>query len=250
MSKKLIAFEVCALALTLALAAYIAFFTKATPLVTRSIREMVPMKIQGWDSQTEKLAATEVAGDIVRDVLKFDDYIYRLYHNEKNWVTVYVAYWKPGEVTTTDAGVHNPDSCWVNAGCERIKREFGRELSLGGKKLKPAEYGEYLPPAFNSKNGNRDITRVLFWHLVGGEINAYENQKTGYRSGLWGRIDRLPLIFADIKKYGLNQRREQMFIRLVLPRPLEELQRDKDFVRLVEALRPLGIFEGDSWGTL
>jgi hypothetical protein len=247
MSRKLLIFEITVLTAVFSLFAYIAFFTTTHPLFGRTLATAVPENVPGWVSKTIKLSNTEVGDDLVREVLKFDQYTYRAYANRKNWVTVYVAYWKPGKVTTTDAGVHNPDSCWVNAGCERITRVHNKTITIAGKKLKPLEYGEYLSPVFNSPPTGRVLHRVLFWHLVGGEINSYENQKTGFRSGLFGRLDRLPLFLKDIRKYGLNQRREQMFIRLEIPRPIDELENDRDFANLLEALRPLGIFDGDSW---
>ncbi|MDR1818285.1 MAG: EpsI family protein [Puniceicoccales bacterium] len=246
MKKTVLAIEAGVLALTLALAAYIRLFTTAEPELRRPLAELVPAVVPGWNSRELPIAATEVMAEIVGDVLKFDGFAYRLYANPKTRenITVYAAYWKPSKVSTTDAGVHNPDSCWVNSGWKRLERRHALPVSLGGKRLKPVEYGLYSKMI----DGREVRLPVYFWHLVGGEPNAYEEQREGFRSGLFGRLDRLPLFLRDLRRYGLNQMREQMFIRLVCDRPIEELARDPAFETLLTALAGLGIFEGTQWG--
>jgi hypothetical protein len=226
--------------LVVGLIAYIALFTKAEPRLTRPLAELVPAEVSGWVSQDLPLSPNEVMSELVSNALQFDAWLSRLYRSRSMDVTVYVAYWKPGKVSTTDAGVHNPDSCWVNAGWQREARLYGQELQLGGRRLKPLEYGLY---SMADKEGKRVRTPVIFWHLVGGGVNRYENQELGFRSGLMGRLDRLPLIIADLKKYGLNQRREQMFVRITVNKPLPVAVANEDFIRLIQALAPLGIFE-------
>lgn len=227
------------LGLLVILIVYLSLFAQSTVHFTKPIAEEVPMAVPGWTSRELPLAATESMQEAVNRVLQFDQYVYRLYERDDMQVSVYVAYWRPGKVTTTDAGTHNPDSCWVNAGWTRLERKHGLELSVNGQSLLPFEYGVY----------EMKDTRlpVIFWHIVGGEINRYEEQKEGWRDGLVGRIERLPLVLGDLKKYGLNQRREQMFIRITANKSFGELFKNKDFLNLLEALKPLGIFQGQGW---
>jgi len=268
MNRKVLVFETAVVVLTLALIGYIALFTSAVPEIKRPVAELVPKNVAGWECSDLPIAGTEVMANIVGDVLQFDGYTYRIYHKKDAEVSLYVAYWKPGKVSTTDAGVHNPDSCWVNAGMTRVERKYGVEVTIGGYHLKPLEYGLFqierrgdprdagtgavsssgVSPAAVAPVRTFRIP-VYFWHLVGGEVNRYEDQKTGFRSGLLGRLDRIPLYLRDLRKFGLNQKREQMFIRLVCSKPLEELGRDPDFVRLLRSFSALGIFEGTTWGT-
>jgi hypothetical protein len=222
------------LVVLLGLVVYSTWFVSTTPKFDKPIGEIVSANILGWTSKDLPLAETETMMAQVNNILQFDQYIYRLYEHDNTQVTVYVAYWGPGKVTTADAGTHNPDSCWVNAGWTREERKYGVERTLGGKKLKPLEYGVY--------GREKMKLPVIFWHLVGDEVNRYQDQKEGWRNGLEGRIERIPLIWADLKKYGLNQRREQMFIRITANKSFETLFQDPDFIRLMEALAPLGIF--------
>ena len=116
-------------------------------------------------------------------------------------------------MTTADAGTHNPDSCWVNAGMVRGERRYSQSGRVGAHELIPYEYGSY------SKDGRTSY--VMFWHLVQGVPQHYEEQKEGWRNGLAGRIERLPLIWTDLRRYGLNQKREQLFIRISANKPLD-----------------------------
>jgi hypothetical protein len=215
-----------------------------------AVTEVIPDGLAGWISQDVPLSDNELMSGLIGTTLAFDSYAYRFYQSNTGWVSVYVAYWRPGKVSTTDAGVHNPDSCWTNAGWTQVERLYGAELLCGGRKLKPVEYGVYERPGEGRMEGKTLRAPVIFWHLVGGEVNRYETQWVGYRSGLKGRLDRVPLFLEDLKRYGLNQRREQMFVRVTLPpdKTLEGVLRDADFVQLLTTLAPLGIFEGTDWG--
>ncbi|MDR2845127.1 MAG: EpsI family protein [Puniceicoccales bacterium] len=231
------------LAWVVGLIAYVAFFTRVTPRVVKPVAELVPANVPGWESREIPLADTEAMNETVNQILQFDQYAYRHYKRGNVEVTVYVAYWRPGKITTTDAGVHNPDSCWVNSGWTRLDRKYGQETSVGPRKLKPLEYGLYE----KTIQGKTDRLPVIFWHLVGGEVNRYQAQKQGWRDGLMGRFDRLPLVLEDLKKYGLNQRREQMFIRITANKSFDALFKDAEFAKLMDALAGLGVFEGQNW---
>ena len=58
-----------------------------------------------------------------RRILQFDEMVYRSYRQGGVEVQIYAAYWKPGSAPYGQAGVHTPDTCWVNAGWKMGKRE-------------------------------------------------------------------------------------------------------------------------------
>ena len=111
---------------------------------------------------------------------------------------------------------------------------------LGERALLPYEAGTYLVP----RGG---LQHVAFWHLVNGEPNRYEAQEQGWRDGLIGRLERLPLLLKDIRVHGLNQKSEQMFIRLSSPTPFPELLARQDVQALLRELDGLGIFPDRPW---
>ena len=82
---------------------------------------------------------------------------------------------------------------------------------------------------------------------MNGEPNRYEDQEAGWRNGLIGRLERLPLVWKDIRAYGLNQKTEQMFVRISSGQRMEELMADGANASLWQALAPLGIYADRKW---
>lgn len=227
------------LVLLAGLIVYVEAFADRHRRFDRPLTAIVPEKLDGWKVEDLPLAATEGSLEQVNKILQFDDCVQRVYTRGDLQVIVYAAYWTPGKVTTADAGTHNPDSCWVNAGMVRGERLYSQSGDIAGRAFTPYEYGTY------SKDGR--TTYVMFWHLVQGEPQRYEAQKEGWRNGLAGRIERLPLVLEDIRRYGLNQKREQLFIRISANKPLDAIKGDSAFDALLSSVGGLGIFRDTSW---
>ncbi len=196
--------------------------------------------VAGWRRQEIPIAGSSAALASAQGILNFSQAAQVLYVRDATQILVYVAYWEPGKVSVVDAGSHNPDSCWVNNGCVRTERRYAVAGRVGERELLPYEYGQYLVPRGGKQN-------VAFWHLVNGEPNRYEEQAAGWRNGLLGRLERLPLVFKDIRAYGFNQKNEQMFIRISSNARIEELIADPLNKTLFEALAPLGVFADRKW---
>ena len=173
-------------------------------------------------------------------ILNFSQAKQVLYVRGATQILVYVAYWEPGKVSVVDAGSHNPDSCWVNNGCVRTERIYSVPGKIGERELLPYESGQYIVP-----NGGKQ--NVAFWHLVNGEPNRYEDQEAGWRNGIIGRLERLPLVWKDIRAYGLNQKNEQMFVRISSNARIEDLFADPANGVLFNALAKLGIYKDSPW---
>lgn len=228
------------LALVAMLIVYIEFFSVPPRYFAKPLAEIVPASLPGWDVRDVPLAQTQGMLNNVNEILGFDDSVQRLYSRPGLEIIVYAAYWTPGKVTTADAGTHNPDSCWVLAGWTRQDRKYSVPTSVSGVALLPCESGVY--------SINDHTSYVEFWHLVNGVPNRYEAQQTGWRTGFEGRIERLPLVIEDMRKYGINMKREQLFVRISANRPFSEFENSSEFIRLMESIKPLGLYEGAGWG--
>ncbi len=215
------------------------YATKKYPAVSTlrgtSLAEVLPEESSTWTYEDVPVAQSDAAIGNVEKILRYDDVAFRRYRKGDVSVDVYVAYWEPRKMSYWDVGSHNPDSCWVYNGFERVEREHGVVNDDPALPLKPFEYGRY-----NARGGNID---VMFWHLVGGRPNRYEEQREGWRNGLAGRIERAPLMLKDIKTYGLNMHQEQYFVRISSARSLPTLLQDESFRTLLKELAPLGILE-------
>ena len=197
-------------------------------------------EVPGWTRREIPIAGTSAAMASAQGILNFSQAKQILYARPGAQVLVYVAYWEPGKVSVVDAGSHNPDSCWVNNGCVRTERLYAVPGRVGERELLPYELGQYIVP-----NGGKQ--NVAFWHLVNGEPNRYEDQQAGWRNGLVGRLERLPLVWKDIRAYGINQKNEQMFIRISSNSRVEELFAEPANGALWQALAPLGIYADRKW---
>lgn len=241
MRKFILALSLIIVALTIGSIAYVRIFSVVEAQLTSKLSDIVPEKLEGWTITEVPLAETEGMRQIVGKLLKFDQYVSRTFKKGDLEVVFYTAYWEPGGRTPFDAGGHNPDSCWVNYGWTRNVREYsvsGKEIA--GRTLLPLEYGVY------EKDGTTQP--VIFWHLVNGRPFIYEEQKQGWRDGLGGAIDRTAVRIEDFKRLGLNQRREQMFIRISFPnQDMEEVWANPDFHQLLLSVDKLGIFTDQPW---
>jgi hypothetical protein len=206
---------------------------------TGDLNQALP-EVAGWVRRDIPIAGSSAAMASAQGILNYSQAKQILYTKGGTQILVYVAYWEPGKVSVVDAGSHNPDSCWVNNGCVRTERIYSVPGKIGERELLPYESGQYIVP-----NGGKQ--NVAFWHLVNGEPNRYEEQEAGWRNGLLGRLERLPLVWKDIRAYGLNQKNEQMFVRISSNARIEDLFADPANGGLFEALTRLGIFKDSPW---
>ena len=206
---------------------------------TGDLNQALP-EVAGWVRRDIPIAGSSAAMASAQGILNYSQAKQILYTKGGTQILVYVAYWEPGKVSVVDAGSHNPDSCWVNNGCVRTERVYSVPGRVGERELLPYESGQYIVP-----NGGKQ--NVAFWHLVNGEPNRYEEQEAGWRNGLLGRLERLPLVWKDIRTYGLNQKNEQMFVRISSGARIEDLFADPANGALFGALTRLGVYRDQKW---
>jgi hypothetical protein len=183
----------------------------------------VPEELNGWKIIDQDMAESPESSERISDFLNFDDALFRIFKKGDTFVGLYIAYWLPGKASYRWAGAHTPDTCWVQNGWTRLDRKYCIPFENEETPFQPAEFGIY------EKDGSTQ--NVYFWHLVGGEAFGYE-QEGGHN------------IFAallDIKKYGLNLRNEQFFIRLSSNKKVEELKKVGGFNQILDSLNEIGL---------
>lgn len=199
--------------------------------LAQPVGKIVPASIDGWEVMPLDIAQSAEMQSQVIKVLRYDDMVYRSFRRGSLEIQVYVAYWSPGAVPYGQAGVHTPDTCWVHGGWQMEAKSNGCVLSFGKVGLKPAESRRF------AQKGR--TVHVLFWHLVGDRVHGYEQH--GWKEGLVGLFERLPHIWGDVSRYGLNLEQEQIFVRISSNVDFAALQNDAAFVSLLAKLVPLGI---------
>ena len=223
MKKLLFIFAAAALLGGLSLRVYFALVPPPEPTLDDLLSHIVPEELNGWKIIDQDMAESPESSERISDFLNFDDALFRIFKKGDTFVGLYIAYWLPGKASYRWAGAHTPDTCWVQNGWTRLDRKYCIPFQNEETPFQPAEFGIY------EKDGSTQ--NVYFWHLVGGEAFGYE-QEGGHN------------IFAalfDIKKYGLNLRNEQFFIRLSSNKKIEELKKIGGFNQILDSLNEIGL---------
>ena len=223
MKKLLFIFAAAALLGGLSLRVYFALVPPPEPTLDDLLSDIVPEELNGWEIIDQDMAESPESSERISDFLNFDDALFRIFKKGDTFVGLYIAYWLPGKASYRWAGAHTPDTCWVQNGWTRLDRKYCIPFQNEETPFQPAEFGIY------EKDGSTQ--NVYFWHLVGGEAFGYE-QEGGHN------------IFAallDIKKYGLNLRNEQFFIRLSSNKKIEELKKVGGFNQILDSLNDIGL---------
>ena len=207
----------------LALRTYFTLVPPPEATLHDALAEIVPENLSGWSVQDYDMAESPESSARISDFLNFDDALFRVFQKGDTFVGLYIAYWTPGKASYRWAGAHTPDTCWVLNGWTRLEREYAVPLTCNGYQFKPAEFGIY------AKDG--EPQNVYFWHLVGGVPFCYSQKGT---HNIFGAL-------LDIKKYGINLRQEQFFIRLSSNKSIEELESTPQFQEIAAALHRIGL---------
>jgi hypothetical protein len=221
---------VCAL---LAVNAYILLKPVPQPKISAALAQLMPSAPLGWTSVDLPIADTPEAQSRVESILHYDDAAYRVYQNGDTEVAVYVAHWLPGGSSPAKVGAHTPDTCWVDAGWLRKDRQEAVTRDLSGGQLKPLEYGVF------EKDGAS--INVIFWHLLGDDPVRYD--LVGWQNGLLGRLGRFHTLMQDLNQFGLDQRREQVLVRISSNVPFTQLWDNPGFDRILAQIsREFGLY--------
>ena len=223
MKKLLLICATIALLSGLSLRAYFTIVPPPEPTLNDRLSEIIPEELNGWKIKDQDMAESPESSERISDFLNFDDALFRIFNKGDTTVGLYIAYWMPGKASYRWAGAHTPDTCWVLNGWKRLEREYAIPLACNGYEFKPAEFGVY------EKDGNPQ--NVYFWHLVGGTPFGYSQKGA---PNIFGAL-------LDIKKYGLNLRQEQFFIRLSSNKTIKELETMPQFKKITAALNYLGL---------
>lgn len=214
-----------ALALVLACACVIQFIKYPDPSVIHRdlmLQEYLPNTPSGWRSEDRPLGETEALSGKVKKLLDYDEALFRIYHKQDREFAVYLAYWRPGKMSSREIAFHIPDKCWVAAGWRRVSADYHYQKAFEGSLLAPAQARVFEAGAIRQQ--------VIYWHIFNGQAIIYNPD--GSPSDL--------SVLEDIWRRGLRQKGEQYFIRVSTTGSMEELWSDEGFQEVMEQLVKLG----------
>lgn len=182
----------------------------------------------GWTVREEPLSDSELGRAMVERTLRYDDATFLIFSKGSQSFGVFVAHWRPGKADLREVNAHTPDTCWLNTGW-RVREKRGEFTGFDGQVLQSGQWR-----CFDQDSGA--LQYVAFWHLLGGEPvlmwrNGFPQLKFMWR-----------IFWKDL---GLLAR-EQYFIRISSPQPLEAIWRDPAMQGVLEILSPSGLKAGPS----
>lgn len=137
------------------------------------------------------------------------------YSFEAGSVTLYAALWAPDSVSIREVAFHTPDHCWIANGWKRLQK-----IQPDGADRVVDESQQRL----FEKGGQRVYTAC--WHVAGGRCVVYNED---------GPPDNFSMI-SDFSRFGLAQRRSQLFVRLTSSVPLKDIHARGYIREIIEAL--------------
>ena len=191
--------------------------TQARPVP--NLAAIIPEAPAGWSPRDSELSQYS-------DVLSTRALMERVYSDgggaDSAHLTLYLAYWSPGEAPVSLVDAHTPDACWPGTGWEARPVPSERAtLGIDGRLLSPAECRLF--------ERNQFTTYVWFWHLRGGRPITYVDPRSALR------------LLGLAWRYGFSPAEDQLFVRVSSNRPWSEIAAQPTLRKFFENLEPLGL---------
>lgn len=176
-----------------------------------ALAALLPVRAAGWEVLTPN--------DLYRfsDILQTTHLIERTYlrsagPGQLTQLTVYVAYWAPGQASVSQVASHTPDACWPGSGwAVQPTTTVVETPTLTGLLISPAEARVF-------KNSEGFPQNVWFWHIHDGHVISYRDPYS------------VPALLEIALQYGFRRPGDQFFVRVSSNKPWHEIQ-DEPVVR-------------------
>ena len=185
------------------------------------VTTLMPERPPGWQTATST-GLVRFADILETDQLAQRTYVKRRPDGERLLVTLYLAYWQPGQAGVSVVATHTPDACWPGAGWTPIPvAEEEVNLDLPDRNLARSEYRIFTD--------DKEPQHVWFWH-------SYDRQVIPEFE------PRRPLeLLGSVFTYGVRSNGEQLFVRLSSNRPWEDFSDEPLLTEIFANLKPFGL---------
>jgi exosortase len=160
------------------------------------------------------------------DTLQTDHLFQRTYYrgpaDRVTQVTVYLAYWPPGQASVSTVALHTPDACWPGAGWQPVASPATR--------FAPVLAGRTLPAAESRLFASSELTQyVWFWHLYDG-VSITQRDPRSPRE-----------LLAIAWHYGFRRNGEQLFVRISSNQPWNAIAGEPLLAEIFDHLHAFGL---------
>eukprot|EP01035_Chromulina_nebulosa_P026133 gene26133-34173_t len=219
--------------LVAAIVAVCASGSKMEPAFSADIRlaDALPRKVANMTVRDEPIASTTEMAKAVIELLNYDDAICRVYVLNDLRISVYIATWSPGKMSSRLVSGHTPDICWPAAGWTRV--------DFGGAEMGSVVFRDLGFPAGNFRVFSQGASKeyMVFWHRVGKKYLSYKN---GGSPPWWA-------FASEVWMNGISfPQKGQLFFRVSANMPLDSFWGGPQFESIRLALIRLGLVP-DKW---
>ncbi len=187
-----------------------------------NLASLLPIRAAGWEVMTPN------------DLYQFADILQTSHLMERSYLrsngpgqltqlTVYVAYWAPGQTSVSRVASHTPDACWPGSGWVAQPLADIREIpALPGLIISPGEHRVF-------RNSVGFPQNVWFWHIYDGHVISYRDPYS------------IPALFQIALQYGFRRPSDQFFIRFSSNKPWAELKEEPIVREILTNLTRIGL---------
>lgn len=136
-------------------------------------------------------------------------------------LTLYVAYWRPGQAPVSLVASHTPDACWPGSGWTAAPAPPPAGPLITGGRTLPAPENRLFVGQFPQ--------HVWFWHLYDGRPITYRDP--------YSAVELLRIAW----RYGFRKNGDQLFVRVSSNRPLAGFAGEALLADFFARLQPLGL---------
>jgi exosortase len=137
-------------------------------------------------------------------------------------ITIYLAYWPPGQASVSAVALHTPDACWPGVGWQPV--------ASAATRLAPVVAGRTLPAAESRLFASSELTQyVWFWHLYDGVSITQRNPRSPRE------------LLAIAWHYGFRPSGEQLFVRISSNQPWNAIAGEPLLAEIFHHLHAFGL---------
>lgn len=180
---------------------------------------LLPAAADGWSVQTSDLY--QFSGTLQTNFLAQRRYL-RGPDSNPTEITLYLAYWRPGQAPVSLVASHTPDACLPGSGWTTLPSSPPRvQLAADNRTIADAEYRRFQAGDYPQY--------VWFWHL-------YDGRPISYRDP-YSPAELLRIAW----RYGFRHDGDQVFVRLSSNRPWAEIASEPLVGTFFAQLKSLGL---------
>ena len=169
------------------------------------LQTLLPLPPEGWR------AITSEGLQKYQNILLTDHLVHRVYLRGNNYsgteISLYLAYWAPGQAPISAVSSHTPDACWPGSGwVGQPASPANTRISINGRPL------PWVEARYFTQAGRHQY--VWFWHLHNRKPIPFQDPYS------------IPELLKIAWRYGFERDGDQLFVRVTSNKPWSAIEKE------------------------